>query len=223
MKIITISISILIIIILFYKKYESFTIKKSLNYIKELKFKNSGYSLPSSDLNKFKKDGYPKLYGNLKFEGLNEIIKNINDYKGNKWIKNKTFIDLGSGDGRVNIWSIYFNIKKSIGIELSKKRHNIAMENKKKLNIEDQEKIEFINEDLFKYNMKDVDIIYISSYAFSETMKIKLFNKFDNELKKHTLIFSTKELINNNLKFIKKFTVNQSWSEKSEMHFYEKI
>ena len=223
---------LIILILLFNKNYEKFTEKKitekknftdkSLDYIKYINFDNNSYSLPSSDINKFSKYNYPIVFGTLELEGLKKIIDQINIFKGTKWIRNKIFLDLGSGDGRVNIWSLLFNFKKSIGIEYSKKRHNNAIVNKKKLDIDDQKKIQFINKYLFNYNMKNVDVIYISSYAFTKEMKTNLIDKFNKELKKHSLIFTTRKFIDDNLKLISKFYVNQSWDKKSEIHFYEK-
>jgi predicted RNA methylase len=181
---------------------------------------NFVYSISDKDEAKFKKDGYASTYGFLSNKGVQQIIyKAIENYK-NKSIKNKIFIDLGSGDGSVVMYAAIFDFKKVIGVELSTDRHNVAIKKKKKS--KNKDKIILHNGDLLKYDISNVDIIYISSLCFSDEILKKIANKIAKEVKKGTLIFSSKELINKKLKKIDQFPVEQSWDLTSDIVMYSK-
>lgn len=182
---------------------------------------NFVYNISDKDEAKFKKNGYSSTYGYLTEKGIQQIIyKAIEKYK-NKSIKNKIFIDLGSGDGSVVIYASIFDFKKVIGVELSTDRHDVAIKNKKKS--KNKDKIILHNGDLLKYDISNVDIIYISSLAFSDKFLKKIENKIEKEVKKGTIIFSSKELINKKLKKIYRFPVEQSWDFNSDIFMYSKV
>ena len=47
----------------------------------------------------------------------------------------------------------------------------------------------------------------------------KITLKIDNEIKHNSLVFTTKQLLNN--KDYEKININQSWSDKSSLHIYK--
>ena len=70
----------------------------------EENFSTSGYNISDEDNSKFKKGNYESTYGTLEKKGFKKIIQEVQKYKNNKWINDKVFIDLGSGEGKVPIF-----------------------------------------------------------------------------------------------------------------------
>ena len=67
-----------------------------------------------------------------------------------------------------------YNIKKSVGIELSKERHKGAMDAKEKY-VKDNDKIEFHNLSYFKYDISDATVIYCDNTAFADDVSEELY------------------------------------------------
>ena len=155
---------------------------------------------------------------------MKTIIKKVGEYKNNdKWINDKVFIDLGSGEGKVSIFALDYPFNKSLGVELSTDRHNMAINKKNKLSKDKQNRIFFYNIDLLKYDLEEVDLIYISSLCFNSKFLEKISDKLSKELKNGSIITTSSELTNDSLKFIDSYDVEQSWSKKSTIYMYEKI
>ena len=182
------------------------------------------YSISTNDKDKFVKGNYESTYGTLEKNGLKTIIQKVGEYKNNKkWINDKVFIDLGSGEGKVPIFALDYPFKKSLGVELSTDRHNLAIDNKKKLSKHKQNRVFFYNSDLLKYNSKEVDLIYLSSLCFNSNFLEKISDKLSRELKNGSIVCTSSKLSNVSLKFIDSYDVEQSWSKNSTVYMYEKI
>lgn len=158
---------------------------------------------------------YTSAYGELTNNGLKELFKNIET-------DNKIFYDLGSGNGTLIIRSILlYNLQKAIGIELSKKRYEYAINLYNKLkNPELKNKINFYNDDLFLIDISDADIIYISNLCFSNRNNRELGLKIKNSIKKKCIIFCSKEIpfINKENKSI--INLSQSWNNNCYVYKY---
>jgi 16S rRNA G966 N2-methylase RsmD len=192
------------------------------------------YMLSKEDLKLFKEKKYDSAYtfGTLSKEGLYDILLKSKEY--NKTLKNLTFLDIGSGDGRVVIWAVEQGIKRSLGVELSKSRYNLSLEYKKRLKEDMKNKIDFYNDDILNFDIKNnnIDIIYISSLCMPKHLIHKITEKLSKETKKGTIIFTTAPLIktmalkstpivkDNNLEFIGDINVQQSWKNKSNINIY---
>lgn len=163
----------------------------------------------------FDKNNYEYTYGELTNDGIKQLLKSIDT-------KNKIFYDLGSGNGNVVINAItnFPELKKSIGIELSKIRYNNSLN---KLSEKKISNIEFINNDLLsqEINLNNADIIYISNLCFSENFNIKIAHKLDKELKSGTHIFSSKPLPLTIKHTHYKTTAIQTWSDIGQMNHYK--
>ena len=184
----------------------------------------SAYTISFKDKNKFIKGNYDSEYGTLEKNGLKTIIKKVGEYKNNdKWINDKVFIDLGSGEGKVSIFALDYPFNKSLGVELSTDRHNIAINNKNKLSENKQKRIFFYNIDFLKYNLEEVDLIYISSLCFSSSFLEKISDKLSKELKKGSIVCTSSKLSNDSLQFIDSYNVEQSWNKNDKIFMYEKI
>ena len=170
------------------------------------------------DNSEFLKKNYAYTYGELTYNGLESILKNIN-------CKDKIFYDLGSGKGNVIINSIKLSpsLNKSIGIELSKQRHREALEKLNSLSNSQKSKIKFLNEDILSnnINLNDADIIYISNLCFSDDINRQIAQKLDNEIKSGTIIFCSKKLPLTLKNELKQITVEQSWMKDSNLNCYK--
>lgn len=121
-------------------------------------------------------------------EFLRKNIKNISRY---------TFIDIGCGKGKVNIYNEISNMnyKKNIGIEIDPDFYNIALKNNKKF-----PNIIFINEDVLNIKISNEPTIYFFYQPFTYKVYQKFFNKNKKEILKNNSIiiniFPYKELDN---------------------------
>lgn len=156
---------------------------------------------------------YNTTYGELTNEGLTTLFKNVNT-------ENKTFYDLGSGKGNVIMNAIknYPNLKKAIGIEYVKERHNEAIE--KSATIENKEKIEFIQGDFTgaDISLHDADLIYISNLCLSEETNKEIADKINREVKSGGIIFSSKQIPLKNVAYRSTTNVNQTWKNDSNIY-----
>ncbi len=159
---------------------------------------------------------YNLTYGELTRDGLLNLFKDVDT-------NNKTFYDLGSGDGNVLIYASeeFPNLKKIVGIEINKNRHIKAEKIIKEKNKSD--KIKVFNDDILskKYNYKDADLIYISNLCFSPEVNQAISEKLRSELKKGTIVFSSKKL-DFDLSEASNTNVKQTWHNSSSI-FINKI
>lgn len=79
-------------------------------------------------------------------------------FKRLKLQKFKSFIDLGSGDGKITLIASLF-CKNAEGIEIDDELHGKALEMKKKLKIKN---VVFHNNDFFEHSIKDYDVVFVS-------------------------------------------------------------
>ena len=156
---------------------------------------------------------YNLTYGELTNDGLKTMLNEIDT-------ENKVFYDLGSGKGSVVINAVnnFPNLKKSVGIEIVKDRHNDAINKRDKEDLKD--KIEFIQEDIFsdKINLQDADIIYISNLCFSEEMNNSIAKKIDNEVKSGTIVFTSRKIPLENVGETSNTSVKQTWMNGSNIY-----
>jgi hypothetical protein len=208
-----------------YNKYVFKNSKINKNIIDEyIDNKNIHLQLNKKTIDNFEKNKYASTYGELTLNGMKTIMKKIKKYLD---VKNIRFIDLGSGLGKLPIIMCYhFNAKKCTGIELSTERHNNAMEMYNKLDPNLQQKINYINDDIFNNKLgsylSEYNFIFISNLCFSQELNKKLVVKLQ-ECKSGTNILCSKALEADYLKLIDKFQVEMSWSDNSIIHHYIKI
>lgn len=210
-------------------KYESEYLKYKKRYL-ELKNKNFFDEVkkiyPKTQFDKDKNadyTGHKITYGELSYEGLEEIFKHFNN-------NFDTFIDIGSGRGKLCLYaSGYPNIYKSVGIELVKERHNDAISLKEKLNnFPNVKKVQFINDDMFKIKINSFVnnnkvLIWISNLCFDDELNNKLFNKLTTEMPNGVIIACSKKPENIKLEFLGSIDVKMSWSEKSPVYLLKII
>ena len=100
---------------------------------------------------------------------LRDIFRILKLNFGLKRRSNQKLIDLGSGDGRVIIYSALKYGIKAVGIEINENlvkeaKNNIRLVKKKNTsNKKDLKQIEIVSGDFFQQNLKNFDYIYIFS------------------------------------------------------------
>jgi predicted RNA methylase len=85
-----------------------------------------------------------------------------------------TFIDFGSGKGRVVILAAKMGFKKVIGVEFSKELCDICNQNIRKLKLDN---VEIINEDAVKLEIPINTSVFFFFCPFSEQVFLKVLDK----------------------------------------------
>lgn len=211
MKIVILVIGI-IMIILYMSTRENFS---------EIKFGKEGYRVITQ--NERKKHGkHQTTFGSVTYKGLKQIIDIF--LKVHKTSKGKVLIDLGSGDGRIPIWSSKWNFKSCEGVELLGSRHKLAMSKRDELPKSRKAKVKLSEGDLLKYPVYHGDIIYISSLCFGKELLKKLSEKLAKECKYGVHIYSNRELHHPQLKQLNIFKIQQTWIKSgASIHLYIKV
>ncbi len=161
-------------------------------------------------------------YGEMNYDGIEKLYK----YVKNKYPNIKTFIDIGSGRGKLCIhMSSFPKIKKSIGIEIVRERHNDALKLLKTTQSEYSKKIEFINDDIFNINLNDhIDkngsvFVWWSNLCFDQSVTDAIYDKLIRELPKGSVICCSKNNRNDNP--VDSIIIPMSWSHNSNVLIYE--
>lgn len=96
-----------------------------------------------------------------------------------------TFIDIGSGKGRVLFKAAEYNFRKIIGIEFSEQLHNMCTENIKNLSLRRRRcfSIESVFQDILYYELPDENLVLFMFNPFGE----KVFAQFVTKIRHHFL------------------------------------
>jgi len=173
-----------------------------------------------------KYDNHIITYGEMEYEGMFKLIKYLND---NQSVMFDHFIDLGSGRGKLSLQLACLPyIKKSIGIEIVKKRHDDAENNKKKLNDYKKftDKVLFINDDFNKVDLsnhiKGITLVWLSNLCFPQELTNKIFNKLLDILPPQSIIACSKQHLLNTKQLFRfpKLQVPMSWNNDATIFLY---
>ena len=125
----------------------------------------------------------------------------------------------------VFICQVFPKIKKSIGIEIVRERHNDALKLLKTTQSEYSKKIEFINDDIFNINLNDhIDkngsvFVWWSNLCFDQSVTDGIYDKLIRELPKGSVICCSKSNRNDNP--VDSIIIPMSWSYNSNVLIYE--
>lgn len=132
---------------------------------------SNGYKISAGDRAKIDPDGKGAVYGEIPFNGMSIIIDAL------EIEKDDTFIDLGSGTGKIVIQvALTRHIKKAIGIELSRERFEISTQAMAYImvNMNEKErkiwmnKVSFFHGDILKHPLDDVTCAFMCSTCFRD-------------------------------------------------------
>lgn len=134
------------------------------------------------------------FWGGVIADEIYEAFKRINLHK------HKTFIDLGSGDGKVVLIAALF-CKRAVGIEIDNELFKKSMEMQMKLNIPNAI---FHNDDFFDHNISGFDVAFVyPDSPMHRGLEKKLLNELTGKLVHYGHHFHPQ-----NLKAEDKFLVN---------------
>jgi cyclopropane fatty-acyl-phospholipid synthase-like methyltransferase len=187
----------------------------------EVKFGKEGYKVITLD--ERKKHGEKQTtFGSVSYKGLKQIIDIF--LKVHKTTKDKVLLDLGSGDGRIQIWASKWDFKSCEGVELLKSRHDLSMSKRDELSKSRKARVKLSEGNLLEYPVSHGDIIYISSLCFDKELLKKLSEKLVKECKYGVHIYSNRALEHPQLKQLSILTIKQTWiNPGASMHMYIKV
>lgn len=188
-------------------------------------FKTSGYHISNSEKRLFSNHQADYTYGEILLSSTDTLIHSILDLS-----HNDVLYDLGSGIGKFIIQSfITTNITKAVGIELSPKRHYIALSTLSNLislgyispSFISTRTITFIQDDFFNIKISDATVIYICSTLFSQQTMNRLYHKIIDECHPGTRILTTSPFSSSKLVLSNRYKLSFTWSnEPSTCYLY---
>jgi cyclopropane fatty-acyl-phospholipid synthase-like methyltransferase len=95
--------------------------------------------------------------------------------------------DLGSGDGRIPIAAAQKHGARAVGIDIDPQRVKEAQENLKQAGPDVQQKVRFLNQDLFETNISEATVVTL---YLLPSLNVKLIPKLRQELKPGTRVVS---------------------------------
>jgi len=173
----------------------------------------NAFGIPEHETKLIEERGGAPTYGEIKPESLATIFNDIG-------VTNKdVFYDLGSGSGKTVIQAyLEFPFKKVVGVELSEKRYNYALEVLQVLRqrdlVDPARPIEFILGDFAEVPFDGATVIYMCSTCYSNELMEKLAEKFSH-LKKGLHVVSLKQIPNHasyGLELVKEYRLPMTWS-----------
>ena len=159
-------------------------------------------------------------YQTASIEHLNEMYNILNNLIN---IKEYSFIDVGSGKGKVLINNIIYNYlyNNNIGIEIDKNLHNVALKNFESISLKfNTSNVYLYNQDILDYKCLNEPSIYFffNPFSFSIYKKFLIKNKqiFKNNKTVIAQIYPFYPTIKENTEFIE-FPIEEN------MGFFNKI
>lgn len=112
-----------------------------------------------------------ETYGEVTQRGTNNLVKTFRKY----FNKDTVFYDLGSGLGKMVLHiGMQYDVKKSIGIEYSKERHQGALHLQKQY-ANEYSNITFLNKSFFDHDFSDATVVYMDNTAFTNEMDTRIY------------------------------------------------
>jgi len=164
-----------------------------------------------------------KTYGEIEYEGIQKIYNYVKK-KYNRSID--CFMDIGSGRGKLCLYmAAQPDIKKVLGVELMKERHDDALKLKSELKSEYDEKVVLLNKNVLKIDFEDYQdsniFILFNNLAFNDQLTDKIYDKLQNELPKGTILCCTRPPNKGIDTLLSYIHVKASWDEECEIFFYK--
>jgi hypothetical protein len=131
----------------------------------------------------------------MEYDGISRLFKHVRNLNP----EINTFIDVGSGRGKLCLFMASLaKIKKAIGIELVKARHEDALCLQEKMPGEYAKNVKFINTDILKLNLAEElpedprVFVWFSNLCFDQNITDDIFDKLSNELPTGSVICCSK-------------------------------
>ncbi len=186
----------------------------------------NGYRISPEDRGQIDPNGKGAVYGEMIPEGMNIILDGLN------LSEEDTFIDLGSGVGKVVIQvALSRPALKVKGIELSKERFSSSISAKdfiKKFMLHEEkklweDKVEFIHGDILKEQMRDVTCAFMCSTCFSDNVIDQCAYRLleSPKLRLIATLSRFSDECEEKFDIVKHVMIPTSWSNSSKVFFYK--
>lgn len=189
--------------------------------IEEIYQNKSGFGIGSKEEQIIRNCGGAPTYGEITPAAVKTLLENPRLKFGPK----ERFYDLGSGVGKMVI-QIAAAGTPSVGIELSLKRHQLALEGLQeavKQNIVKKDMVRLRNENIINASIGDATIVYMASTCFSDELMQTMMKRLAN-LKPGLRVLTLRELPKNSkelgFEHIETLSVPMTWSSNVSLYCY---
>jgi hypothetical protein len=169
-----------------------------------------GYIIPAEEIDAICKGGDHPQYGEIPYESAAHILDDLH------LSKQDVFYDLGSGTGKL-VLQVYLAtpVKRSVGVELSKTRWNIAESCRKQVIADDHitpgRDLVFLNQNISDAHLSDATVCFISGVAFPASLIQSLMNRLSS-LGHDVKVISVLPLpVQQHFTLIKTYNLPMSW------------
>jgi SAM-dependent methyltransferase len=168
-----------------------------------------GFNLSISERRKLNLDDKTLVYGEIKPQTFLDLLKKANISQ------NDVFYDLGSGTGKAVVLAmLFFNIKKSVGIDILHSLVEAANEVKNKFiekGFDNFKNVFFIRDDFLNFDFSEATLIFAHSTCLNDDQIKKLEEKCLLLKPGSRIILVTKTFSSSNFEIIYKGETEFSW------------
>lgn len=180
----------------------------------------SGFKIPKNDEQIVRKSKGSPVYGEINHQSMNKLLSSL------KVGPKDVLFDLGSGVGKVVLYAALFTkIKKAVGIELSKTRHQealLALDNAKLWANDIRSRCQLVNANLMDVDLSSATIIYTCSTAFSLSFMKDIVKRLAL-LKQPFRLVSLQDLPDDkHFHLVDKLNLDMSWIRNTPVYIYER-
>lgn len=180
-------------------------------YLLMLYENRGGYSIPDEEHHFILQEGGHPQYGEIPFDSAAHILADLN------LSQHDVFYDLGCGVGKLVLQAYLTTpVKRSIGIELSKTRFNIADSCRKQTILDDHttpnRDLIFLHQNIITANLSDATVCFLSSLAFPARLVQVIMDRL-SALQHSVKVISILPLPDHKqFKLIKTYQLPMSWA-----------
>ena len=179
-----------------------------------------GFEIPKQDEQKVRSSKGSPIYGEITVTSTNRLLSHL------KLTNKDIFYDLGSGVGKVILFAGLFTpVKKAVGVELSKVRHQdslLALDRAQAFDQSLTQRCLFKNANFMDLDLQKASIIYSCSTAFSLGFMSKLtarLAKFTHDFRLITLQDLPDE---RHFELVDLLRLDMSWQRATPVHIYRR-
>jgi len=155
----------------------------------------AGYHRDAADV------GVEFTYGELTLDGVDQLLRDA-ETRSSRPVRN--FVDLGSGTGKLCIAAaaMFPKLERSIGVELSRNRHDIGVKNLAALRQQEPKRresldhVRLIHDDVRKAvaAVAAADVIWISNTCFPEALNKAIAEAIDEFASEGAFVYATRSI-----------------------------
>ncbi|MEM7588948.1 MAG: hypothetical protein AAF320_02130 [Myxococcota bacterium] len=179
----------------------------------------SGFSVSQEERNSIDQSrSSNSTYGELTFEGIQKLVDVL------QLSPDDVFFDLGSGVAKIVLY-VYrvAGVRKSVGIELSKTRHDAAMEILQQVRkhgwIQPDRLLELQHKDILNSDFHDATVLYICSTCYPNDIIRGVVQKM-LQIPRPVILVSQKPIEHKQLQWIRTVELPTTWNSKARWHIY---